>query len=68
MAAELLGERELLAHVRSWNLIPASGGLFEFVVNGTLLYSKKETGRHAEEGEIRGLFEKYLEGQAVAAG
>ena len=64
----MLGERELLAHVRSWNLIPASGGLFEFVVDGTLLYSKKETGRHAEEGEIRGLFEKYLASQAVVAG
>ena len=68
MAADLLGDKELLAHVRSWNLIPASGGLFEFVVNGELLYSKKETGRHAEEGEIRGIFEKYLAGQAVAVG
>lgn len=68
MAAELLNERELLAHVRSWNLIPAGGGLFEFEVNGELLYSKKETGRHAEEGEIRGIFEKYLARQAVAAG
>lgn len=67
MAAELLNERELLAHVRSWNLIPAGGGLFEFEVNGDLLYSKKETGRHAEEGEIRGIFEKYLASQAVAA-
>ena len=64
----MLGERELLAQVRSWKLIPAGGGLFEFVVNGTLLYSKKETGRHAEEGEIRGLFEKYLASQAVVAG
>jgi selenoprotein W-related protein len=68
LAAELLGEREWLAQVRSWKLIPTGGGLFEFVVNGTLLYSKKETGRHAEEGEIRGLFEKYLASQAVAAG
>ncbi len=68
MTAELLGERELLAHVRSWQLIPAGGGLFEFVVNGNLLYSKKETGRHAEEGEVRGIFEKYLASQAVAAG
>ncbi|MCY4525304.1 MAG: hypothetical protein OXB89_01730 [Anaerolineaceae bacterium] len=68
MAADLLGDKELLAHVRSWNLIPASGGLFEFVVNGDLLYSKKATGRHAEEGEIRGIFEKYLAGETVAVG
>ncbi len=63
----MLGEREFLAHIRSWNLVPASGGLFEFEVNGSLLYSKKETGRHAEDGEVRGLFEKYLAAQAVTA-
>lgn len=68
MTAELLGERELLAHVRSWQLIPAGSGLFEFVVNGDLLYSKKATGRHAEEGEIRGIFEKLIAGMAVSAG
>jgi hypothetical protein len=29
-------------------------------VNGQLLYSKLQTRRHAEPGEIAGLLEKYL--------
>ena len=61
----MLGDREFLAQVRSWKLIPAGGGLFEVEVNGTLLYSKKELGRHAEEGEVRGLFDRMLAGEAV---
>jgi selenoprotein W-related protein len=30
------------------HLIPGSGGVFEVTVDGDLVYSKKETGRHAE--------------------
>lgn len=33
-------------------LIPSRGGVFEVVVEGTLVYSKKETGRHAEHDDI----------------
>jgi len=29
-------------------LIPGSGGVFEVVVDGRLLYSKKQTGQHAD--------------------
>ncbi len=29
-------------------LIPGSGGVFEVMVDGDLVYSKKATGRHAE--------------------
>ena len=32
----------------SVHLIPGSGGVFEVTVDGDLVYSKKETGRHAE--------------------
>ena len=46
--------------VKSINLIPGSGGVFEFYLNDELLYSKLETGRHTEEGEILGLIEKAL--------
>jgi selenoprotein W-related protein len=46
--------------VSSINLIPGSGGVFEFYLNETLLYSKLETGRHTEEGEILSLIEKAL--------
>jgi selenoprotein W-related protein len=33
-------------------IIPSSGGAFEVVVDGELVYSKKATGRHAEPEEI----------------
>ncbi len=46
--------------VESIDLIPTSGGKFEFYLNGELLYSKIETGRHTEDGEILGLIEKAL--------
>ena len=46
--------------VKSIDLIPTSGGKFEFYLNGDLLYSKIETDRHTEDGEILGLIEKAL--------
>ena len=33
-------------------IIPSRGGVFEVVVDGELIYSKKATGRHAEPDEI----------------
>lgn len=41
-------------------LIPSDGGKFEVEVNGTLVYSKLETKRHAEAGEVTGLVGKLL--------
>lgn len=38
--------------ITEMTLIPSSGGVFEVAVNGKTIYSKKETGRHAEEGEV----------------
>ena len=46
--------------VESIDLIPTSGGKFEFYLNGELLYSKIETDRHTKDGEILGLIEKAL--------
>lgn len=37
-------------------LVPGKGGVFELTVNGELVYSKKATGRHANDGEILALF------------
>jgi selenoprotein W-related protein len=34
-------------------LVPSSGGVFEVEVDGNLLYSKKETRRHATYEEVR---------------
>jgi len=60
LTEEILGIRELEYHIASWELIPGSGGVFEFTVNDELLYSKKAAGRHAEPGEIKRLLEKKL--------
>ncbi|GBD08412.1 hypothetical protein HRbin22_00652 [Candidatus Thermoflexus japonica] len=51
MTEELLKEFE--GQVASWTLIPSSGGVFEVRVNGELVFSKKQLGRHAEAEEIR---------------
>lgn len=50
MAEELLKELEM--DIESLTLIPSDGGRFEVEVNGMLLYSKLETRRHAEPGEV----------------
>jgi len=36
-------------------LIPSDGGVFEVVVDGSLIYSKKKFNRFPEEGEVEGL-------------
>lgn len=61
MTDEVLGEREIEAYVRSWHLIPASGGKFEVTLNGELIFSKKQLSRHAEEGEIKAIIQKKLD-------
>ena len=33
-------------------LIPSKGGVFEVTVDGTPVYSKKATGRHADPEEV----------------
>jgi selenoprotein W-related protein len=50
MVEQILGEFE--HQTESLKLIPSGGGVFEVVVNGDLIYSKKETGRHAEYEEV----------------
>ena len=57
---------ELLKHfehlIESVALVPSDGGKFEVSVNGKLVYSKLQTHRHAEAGEIVGLINKIIEG------
>jgi selenoprotein W-related protein len=50
---ELLGKYH--AHIEALTFHPSSGGVFEVMVNGETVFSKKETGRFAEPGEIPGL-------------
>jgi selenoprotein W-related protein len=53
---ELLKNYEHL--IETITLVPSDGGKFEVTVNGKLLYSKLETHRHAEPGEILCLVRK----------
>jgi selenoprotein W-related protein len=61
LTEEVLGIREIEAFVRSWKLIPSTGGKFEVTLNGELIFSKKTLGRHAEPGEIKALIEQKLD-------
>ncbi|MDQ2808884.1 MAG: Rdx family protein [Chloroflexota bacterium] len=38
--------------IESLTLVPATDGRFEVIVDGKLIFSKKELGRHAKEGEV----------------
>ena len=56
--AELIKAFE--ADIEAITLIPSQGGRFEVEVNGSLLYSKLQTGRHAQPGEVAGLVKEIL--------
>ena len=38
--------------ITTLKIIPSRGGVYEVIVDGDLVYSKKATGRHAEPEEI----------------
>jgi selenoprotein W-related protein len=44
-------------------LIESAGGAYEIRVDGNLIYSKLETGRHVDPPEIMELFEEYIKEQ-----
>jgi selenoprotein W-related protein len=58
LTGELLNNFEL--EIDSINLVPSEGGRFEVTVNDQLIYSKLETGRHADIGEVVNLVRKML--------
>ena len=58
--AEILADEVLVSQIESIALIPSDQGRFEFTVNGDLIFSKKQLGRHAEEGEVIGILRKHL--------
>ena len=41
-------------------LIMGDKGVFDVTVDGELIYSKNETGRHAEDGEVLALFTELV--------
>ena len=48
--------------IKDLTLVPSDGGKFEVSVNDKLVYSKLQTHRHAEPGEVVGLVRKVLSG------
>jgi selenoprotein W-related protein len=58
VTADLIKEFE--PQVASWELIPSGGGAFEVKVDGELVYSKLQTGRHTDSNELRPLIKAKL--------
>ena len=52
--------KEFEPHLSSWELIPSDGGRFEVAVNGELVYSKLQTGRHTDANELLTLIKAKL--------
>jgi selenoprotein W-related protein len=52
--------KEFEPYVSAWELIPSDAGRFEVTVNGELVYSKLETGRHTDANELRPLIKAKL--------
>lgn len=48
--------------IESFTLIPSEGGKFEITVNDRLIYSKLQTHRHPEQGEVNNLVNSFLAG------
>ena len=46
--------------IENVNVIHGSKGIYDVMVDGDLIYSKHETGRHAEDGEVLGLFKDKI--------
>lgn len=59
LAQELFKDYEHV--IESVALVPSDGGKFEVSVNGELVFSKLQTKRHAEAGEILGLISKMVD-------
>lgn len=57
---EIMSDEEIERQVENFSLVPSDGGRFEFSANGELLYSKLQTGRHVEEGELMKLLKDHL--------
>ncbi len=58
MADDILGNYQHI--IESFTLITGTKGVFEFEVNGQLLYSKKQSGRHANAGEVLKIFSEFI--------
>ncbi len=57
---EIMSDESLERQVEDFTLVPSDGGKFEFSANGKLLYSKLQTGRHVEEGELKEIVARII--------
>lgn len=46
--------------IEELRLVTGDKGVFDVVVDGEMLYSKGETGRHANDGEVLKLFSELV--------
>jgi selenoprotein W-related protein len=54
--------------IKELNIIGGSKGVFDVVVNGEMLYSKHQEGRHANEGEVLERFKQLLGADVMVYG
>ena len=54
--------KEFEERIEAITLVPSDSGRFEVEVDGTLAYSKLQTGRHAEPGEVLSLVKRLGKG------
>ena len=47
--------------IEAVEMIPSGGGVFDVFADGELIYSKKQTGRHAKKGEVLGILKSRIE-------
>ena len=56
--------RDLLTNyqhiIKDLTLTTGASGVFDVKVDGELVYSKDQTGRHAEDGEVLGIFRNIV--------
>lgn len=55
--------KEFEVRLEEITLVPSDGGRFEVEVDGQLVYSKLQTGRHAEPGEVVRLVSEAIQGR-----
>jgi len=63
MAQELL--TTFNTDITSLALVPGSGGIFEARLNGSVIFSRKETGRFPESKELKQLIRDLIDPERV---
>jgi selenoprotein W-related protein len=53
--------RDFEKEIERFSLVPSDGGRFELSIDGHLVFSKLQSGRHARPDEVNELIRKYIE-------